>query len=177
MVLNRIPFLADTDNNKALIGSFIYEVMWELNVCFGLPEEQIGNDDNYNTIQRSIIADITCLYILMMKMLANVGGDASNPGGPVGGKYVSRTKAGSVEVEFKQFDLTKDAGLYSSGTGLFEMFKKSAIRKAAGLGCVIDICDDCSMTIQLLNAVPPPMIVVPDGSCCGGWWRTPPEQG
>lgn len=182
MVYTRLPFLEKTDTNKALIQSLTVEVMFDLDICFktGIleTEETEWSEDKYNVLQKSIIADIVCIYILLIQMLANIGGVASSNGssGSPAPKFLKQAKAGSVEVQWEQFDLNK-ATLAMSGEKLLDRFKKSAINKALKMGCIIDICDDCSLIASkaIEDSVAPLKIVNFASDCgCGG---SIPEQG
>lgn len=182
MVYTRLPFLEKTTKNDTTVKALIVEVMFELEGCFktGLFEttETEWGEDHYNILQRSIIADIVCCYVLIMQMLSNIGGVAASEGSEaiVASKFLKSAKAGSVEVEWEQFDLNK-ATLAMSGQSLLDRFKKSAITKAAGLGCIIDITDDASILItqSIMGTALPLKIVNFSNDCgCGG---NIPEQG
>lgn len=166
MVLNRLMFMADTPANEQLISSFTYEVMTQLNICFKLDEADIGDETKYTVLQKSIIADIVCLYILFMQAAGVAGGIGGNA--PTGATFISKAKAGSVEVEYSQFNIKTGSSLAMDGTALISFYKKQAINKAAALGCTIDICDDCSMSASLIyqNNVNP-FIVYPASGCEG----------
>lgn len=173
MVYTRLPFLIESVNNDEIISGFIIEVMSELEVCFkkGLNEFE-GEDwdeNQYNLTQKSIIADLVCVYILMLKMLSNVGGSGATEGSEevAPAKFLKSAKAGSVEVEWEQFDLNK-ASLALSGKSFLESYKKSAARKAASLGCLIDITDEYGVMIQdALDTTTLPFRIVHFQSC--GW--------
>lgn len=183
MVFTRLPFLEKTEANNNLIKSLVVEVMFELEICFktGLFEstELEWDESHYNVLQKSIIADIVCCYILIIKMLANIGGVASTETttGSVAGKFLKSAKAGSVAVEWEQFDLNK-ATLAMTGESLLNRYRKGAISKAAKLGCVIDICDDCSMTVMQAiadNIAPFKIVNFPSSNC--GCCGDVPERG
>lgn len=184
MVYNRLPYLADTPNNAVLVSNFILEVMYELEVCFlvdeDLPEDQdthVGNEGYYSIVQRSIIADVVAVYILMVRMLGNMAGTVidgvETPA--ISGKELSKVNAGSVGVEWSRFDLTKNAGLFTTGDRMLELYKKAAMRKARTLGCIIDICEDCSTAAELLLAPPDLHLFKVSVQACGSF--KPPEQG
>ena len=182
MIFTRLPFLEKTEKNMTMVKSLIVEVMYELEPCFktGLYEttEAEWGESNYKVHQRSVIADIVCCYILIIQMLANIGGTApvDGVGGAVAGKFLKSAKAGSVEVEWEQFDLNK-ATLAMSGQSLLDRFRKSAINKASSMGCIIDITDEASimLTMQVADNVMPLRVVNFSSDCgCGGQI---PEQG
>lgn len=186
MVLNRLPFLSDTDKNKQRISEFTLEVMYEIEPCLkidrNLPkggESRIGDEAYYSTGQRSLIADIVCVYILMLQMLANTGGVAEGSDiKAANNKFLSKAKAGSAEAEWEQFDLSKGSTLAISGNDLLNAYKASAIRKANLMGCLIDFCNNCSIAVELLlGYTMPTPIVVSDCGCCGNRGKTIPERG
>lgn len=155
MVYNRLPFLAVTPANDEIISMFILEVMYELEMCFrvdeNLPEgdpSNIGKEEVYSMPQRAVIADVVAVNILVMKIAANMGGLAVGAeDGTNNSKFLSRTKAGSVEVEWEQFDTKKGGGLFSSAETLLKLYQSAASRKAGMLGC--GICWDLAgMTIS-----------------------------
>ena len=107
MVLNRLPFLLDTDKNKNRVSEFTLEVMAELEVCFRVDKDlpqghlsRVGDENYYSIIQRTIIADIVAVYIIMLQMMANLAGvaDASSGITANSNKFLSHAEAGSVNV-------------------------------------------------------------------------------
>lgn len=184
MVLNRLPFLLDTDKNKNRVSEFTLEVMAELEVCFRIDKDlpqghlsRVGDENYYSIIQRTIIADIVAVYIIMLQMMANLAGvaDASSGITANSNKFLSHAEAGSVNVSWEQFDINKASGLVLTGEKLLMLYKKSAIRKAHSIGCLIDICDDCTLAVELMmnHTLPTPRVIVSsDCGCCG----QPPER-
>lgn len=184
MVLNRLPFLLDTDKNKNRVSEFTLEVMAELEVCFRIDKDlpqghlsRVGDENYYSIIQRTIIADIVAVYIIMLQMMANLAGVADAGSGITANsnKFLSHAEAGSVNVTWEQFDINKASGLVLTGEKLLMLYKKSAIRKAHSIGCLIDICDDCTLAVELLmsHTLPTPRVIVSsDCGCCG----QPPER-
>lgn len=169
MVRNRLPVLADDDINKLLVSQFILEVMHEINPCLMVDDSLIGIESNYTVIQQSIIADIVCAYILLSIFVQNMGGGAEDDvtGENSGGNtFLSKAKAGSVEVEFDKFSIKDSAILATTGPALLESFKRSAIKKAGNLGCIIDICDDCSISILSDQSILKPFIVKSNNCNC-----------
>lgn len=170
MVLNRLPFLEDTEANQTLVSTFILEVMFELELCFKVDAEDpdpsnIGDETKYTFLQKTIIADIVAYYILLIKMISNTAGSGGESASA--GKFLRRTKAGSVEVEWDQFD-TKLGGMSMSGEAMMMLYKKSAMRKASKFGCIIDICDDCTVNVETETPfIPFKVITDPDCGCSG----------
>jgi len=167
MVLNRLPILNNDDVNKLLVTQFTTEVMHELNLCIQKEDTEIGIEANYSVIQQSIIADIVCCYLLISTFVQNANGGVEAPDGTTvgGNSFLKKAKAGSVEVEFDQISVKDSAALVNSGPALLESFKRSAIKKAATIGCIIDICDDCSVTIMNNSTPDTPFIVVNSSNC------------
>ncbi len=181
MVLNRLPFIQDTPKNTTLISNYTLEVMMELDVCFHIDKglvapdpSRLGKEEFYSIAQRAIIADIVCCYILMIQMItASVAG---SDGVPTSNKFLSKAGAGSTFVEWQQLDVKK-GGLHTAGADLLAMYKNSAIRKAHNIGCIIDICGDCTTMaqIQAMYEIAPFQVVTVNGcGCCGDNY---PERG
>lgn len=179
MVLNRLKFLLNTPENTAILSIYTIEIMSELEQCFRVDKDlpivppdttNIGNENKYTLPQRVVIADLVCVYVLMAMLTGNMAGTVDGNGDPVAPspKVLTRTKAGSVEVEWEQFDVKKGAGLYTTSESLMDIYKKSAIRKARALGCIIDICGDCSLAVELMMDAFLPFKVISGLSCSGG---------
>ncbi len=69
MVYNRLPFLTSATPLDLVIDTFIYEVMTELEVVFNIGSSDpslIGQEVYYNQGQKSLIADVTAIYALMV---------------------------------------------------------------------------------------------------------------
>lgn len=168
MVLNRLPILNDDDTNKLLVTQFTTEIMHELNVCIEKEEADIGIEANYSVIQQSIIADLVCCYLLISTFAQNMNGGVTDTttGETSGGNtFLKKAKAGSVEAEFDYLSVKDSAALLTTGPALLDSFKRSAIKKAASIGCIIDVCDDCSITVQGLSTPSTPFIVVSSNNC------------
>ncbi len=132
--------------------------------CFAIsskeaPNNVIGVEANYSVIQQSIIADLTCLQMFLVAASEAVGGNAADSTEALN-TFLSRAKAGSVEVEFEAFSLKDNPTMAMSGAQLFAYFKRNAINKAAQLGCMIDICDDCSIKFLVDQSIKKPLIVI-----------------
>ena len=168
MVLNRLPFLVEDDTNKLLISQFTLELMHELNPCMLKSEDEIGIELNYTVLQQGILADLVCCYLLLSTFAQNMnGGITDADGNTVGGNtFLEEAKAGSVEVKFGQLSVKDSAALISTGPALLNSFKRSAIKKAATLGCIIDVCDDCSVSVLLDSTIEKPFIVVTSNCGC-----------
>lgn len=150
MVYSRLPFLVQSADNEALLSQFIVEYMYELDICFKVDAENttpshIGNEQYYSILQRSIIADLVAMSVLNIQIMANMTGSSSSGVTAGEAKFLKSAKAGSVDVEWEQFDV--DTSLVLSGEKLMDSFIKSAIRKARNLDCMIDICEDCGLSI------------------------------
>lgn len=166
MVRNRLPFIADTPANTTTISNFTLEIMWELEPCFkvGVPDPtKIGHEENYTVPMRTIIADIVSIYILILTAALNSGSSSSSSGTT----FLERAKAGSVEVQYGQLNVNTSVMLNMNTPGLIEFFKRSAIRRARKLGCIIDICDDCSIGIESMTKGLIPPFITGSGNCNG----------
>lgn len=176
MVYSRLPFLAKTSNNDTVIANFLLEECYEMQVCFqiGLDPNtgitdwtKVGVESSYNVMQKSILADLVSLYIILLVTAASTQGDVqSDPPIPVPSvKFLSKAKAGSVDVEWKQLNMNETIGFFTSADGLLSKYKSSASRKARTYGCILDICDDCAVNLQLGNLMP--FVTVSDCPGCG----------
>jgi len=128
LVLNRLPFLSDTLKTTTSLGMYTIEIMAELEPCFRVDElpieppatTNIGDENKYSLAQRVVVADLVCVYVLMGLIVGNMAGTINEEGELVAGspKILTRTKAGSVEAEWEQFDIKKGAGLYTTADDL-----------------------------------------------------------
>lgn len=167
LVRNRLPFLEDTEDNQNLVNDFFQEVAWELEPCFRVSyledgtvdEDQIGVEANYNMAQRSVIADLVSVYILLLYAVANTQGTSTVTPATT---FLKRAKAGSAEVEWGQFSIKDGLSLTMGADALINRYRDSAMRKARNFGCIIDICGDCVGVLQS----PLPFITV-TGCGCG----------
>lgn len=165
MVLNRLPFLVDSVGNEQKISYFTFEIMSQLNICFQLANADIGKEEKYSTLQKSIIADLDSLYILITQAAIAAGGTAGS--GASNGKFLKRVKADVVESEWEQFDVTKGITFAISPTQMQDFFKKQAITKAASLGCLLDVTDDALVAYIQSMSTPKPFITFQSSGCDG----------
>jgi|AntAceMinimDraft_13_1070369.scaffolds.fasta_scaffold01517_5 hypothetical protein len=175
MVFNRLPFLTNNTGNLTKLGEVILEVMSELEVCFmintlrpeGETDSWVGYEEKYLLEQRVVVADVVAVYLLLYRMIAETGGVSDGTkDGTAEGKYLKKTKAGSVEVEWDQID-SKKGGMSSSVDGLLEMYQASARRKASLIGCMIS-WDNADMIVDRERNIEMPFIVVSDCGCNDG---------
>lgn len=157
MVFNRLPFL-DSDDvpTQDTVKDFIFEVMHELEPCFQIGADNVGLEQYYTYTQQSIIADVVAVYILMYQAATNAQG---TPGSAPTTRYLKRAKAGSAETEWGQFSTKDGVGLFITADGLIDRYKKSAARKARNLGCILDICDDCTAQDPAYQGVYPILMI------------------
>lgn len=166
MVLNRLPIIADTPENRTLISNFILEIMVQLNKCLKKEDSQVGIESNYTLIEQSIIADLTSLNILMVAAIESTGGNATS-GAEAVNTFLKKAKAGSVEVEFGPFSLKDNPTLATGLDSMYKFFKNNAINKAGQIGCMIDITDDFSIKFLMDDTIIKPFIIVGDCGCGG----------
>lgn len=168
MVFNRTRFLDSEDvPTQTLIKHYIWEVMNELEGCFkisikldgSIDLELIGQEQYYNTAMRSVIADIVATYVLMY--ISGLNSQGSTTETPTI-KFLKRAKAGDAEVEWGQVSIKDSNQLFIQAPSLIDMYRRDAMRKARNLGCIIDICGDCT---ALLDNAAMPFIVVTDCGC------------
>lgn len=177
MVRNRLPFILDIVANQTILSNFTWEIMNQLEICFRIaekvaPDNVVGQEGNYTALQQSIIADLVAVYVILMQaaggwdfttgLPATTGSAASTT------TFLKKAKAGSVEVEYDQFDAGKGAGTTAIGnTSLLNFYKKNAINKAGQSGCIIDICDDCSLNVMNINMPTINPFIIVNACGCG----------
>lgn len=160
MVYARLPFLLPGDTNATAIGHYALEAMFELNSCFMVEAEEIGNEPAYSVLQRSIISDITSVYLLIAKTTGATAGVSDGVSeGSSEGKILTKSVAGSVEVEWEQLS-SSNGGMMSSAKALMDSFKLSARRKAKTLGCDISWDNADILVDREYKAPMAPFIVV-----------------
>lgn len=187
MVLNRLPFLGATEANYSVISNFIQEVCWELEPCLKIrlyknnvgeeisDTERVADEENYTQSQKTLIADMVALYILMQFALGvspvseSEGGTSSGSSGGAA-TFLKKAVAGSVQVEY---DLVSSE---ASGTSFYDklkvdslemlnMYKKRVNDKALLFGCVLSICEDCFSTENMGTGGLPFIVVSKNGDC------------
>lgn len=168
IVRNRLPWVKDTPENKELISNYTLEVMYQLNSCFQIPGDKIGQEENYTIIMQTIIADVICIFFLMAVLSSSVtGGESTTEGGGESSQntFLKTAKAGSVEVEYEQFDSSKSGGsdaymsLKLKAPDLISLYKGDAMSKASSIGCYLNIFDDGTLSVGC--AAKKPFYVVP----------------
>lgn len=162
MVFNRLPFLYDNGTNRTLISNYALEIMSELETCFGVDNvtpapvpSNIGDESKYKLSQLVVVADLVAVYLLLKFMALNSGGVGTLGGSsptPAVTKFLKKTKAGSVEVEWDAVNFKDSVGMYTNGDALVKLYRSSAIRKALNLGCVIDITEEGGLSVSCLTA-------------------------
>lgn len=159
MVRNRLPWVKDTPENKQVISNFTLEIMYQLNACFKVDDDKIGNEKNYTIVMQSIIADVICIFMLMSALsgalsIGNEESTGDESGGTTqNGTYLKAAKAGSVEVEYEEYSSgsgsssTSYASLKLKAPELISMLKSDAMSKAGSMGCYLNIFDDGSLSV------------------------------
>lgn len=162
MVRNRLPWIKDTPENQKVISNFTLEIMYQLNPCFKVEDDAIGNEKNYTVIMQAIIADVICIFMLMSVMSGSltIGNESSITEGGDGSvtqekTFLKSAKAGSVEVEYEEYSSDSGAGGASSAyvniklkaQEQIALLKSDAISKASILGCYLNIFDDGSLSV------------------------------
>lgn len=161
IVRNRLPWIKDTPENEKVISNFTLEIMYQLNSCFKIEEDKIGNEKNYTIIMQAIIADVICIFMLMSVMSGalSVGNEEKTDTGSGGtgqtGTFLKSAKAGSVEVEYAEY--SSGSGSSSSSSSYMSlklkapeqiaMLKSDAMSKAGSIGCYLNIFDDGSLSV------------------------------
>lgn len=156
------------------VSLMCYEIMTELEKCFKvryrsmvanvltelerLPEnekfENIGDEQFYKILEKSIVADLVCMQWLFkkaMELAATIGTNSTGTGTDAPpATIIKKAEAGSANVEFMPLE-TKNVPMLLNIQNLMSGFKASAERKALTLGCVIDINDDMVFRAYLNN--------------------------
>lgn len=167
MVLNRSQFIKNTPENEETISNYTLEIMYQLNYCFKIDEADIGNEDLYSINMRAIIADVICVYLLSTMSTNILAMNSINESEHLDiekTKYIKTAKAGNVEVEYDQFDKSKNRvkidTLLIKLEALINLYTSDAKTKAAAYGCTISLFDDKETEVLPSNK---PFIVNPYG--------------
>jgi len=149
-VQDRLPFVLTDGTEDDLINRLRDEVFHSLKVPFEkkeLTDPEIEDEGNYDSDQLSLTADVTSCYMIFRKTVGNVGGVEG--AAPTGSKFLKKAKAGSAEAEFAQAKAS-DGGFMGMDTSkLLTWLKKEAYRKARAMGFILDICEDCSLAVDI----------------------------
>jgi hypothetical protein len=154
-VYNRIPFMVENDTNTELILSFAAEVMGELYKVFDISDADMLDDTKYSILQKSLIADLASIQILMRQSLLNGEGNGSNAA--AGNKMLKRAKAGETEAEFAQLKASDGTKLLMTASQLAEKYMNDALRKARTMGFILDIKQDGEFVVSVMSHPLPPM--------------------
>jgi len=164
MVYNRLRMLEVSDRNNDAIQDFFEEACYELNKCFGKSPEDVAIEVNYDTEQKSILADMVTVMMLVTLIGVGLGGDNQTGGAPIlpSVKYLKKAKADVSDVEWGVINVNENVGLYSTADSLITMYKKSAFRKGRTYGCILDICETCTEALKYTKV---PFVIVQDAHC------------
>jgi len=162
MVLARLPMLSNTQNNQDLISLFIFEVMSEMEVCFKVDEDlpegddsRVGNEEHYDMVRKMVTADIVSVYLLMRRSLMDTAGVAgADTDGVSNPRIITKSVAGSVEVEWEQLDIKKGGGMHASSAALINRYQDSATRKGAQIGCIIAWDEGMTVACEINYTLP-----------------------
>lgn len=172
----KLSTLINTEDSVTIdvLSMTCYEIMTELENCFKsryraivdtqlteldrIPENEnwgnIGDEQFYKPLEKSIISDLVCVQYLFRKALELAGSIGTNTTGegdaPEPPTIVKKAEAGSANVEFMVLE-PKNIPLMMDIQKLLRGFKDSAERKALTLGCIIDINDDMVFKAYLQN--------------------------
>lgn len=161
MVLNRLPFVEDTPNNRKVLSEYTLEVMNDLEGCFkvgvvdDIPVEgRVGVETYYSVFQKSIISDILATNILVNKAISNVGGNNQTlPIEEVETTYLKKVKAGSVEVEYDQVSLKDKMILAMDTSAMIARYREDAKRKLASIKCIYDTTDLMNSDVSHISMI------------------------
>jgi NAD-dependent DNA ligase len=169
LVFNRVGFLAKIQSNADIISNYIVEVCNNLESCFQVSWydnnhvrqttqdiTRIGNELNYTISQKSLIADFVAIYMLERNAVINMGGksvdDVTGDLTTSDKTFLSKAGAGSVVVEYSQFDSNK-SNLKTSIDYIVSRLKEDAFAKGKDMGCLLDICPKCLEKFLELQAL------------------------
>ncbi len=151
MLLNRLPFVQDTEKNKQLASERTVEIMYEMENCFKVSLLEDGTYDNsrigqemyYNIPQKSVIADILSMQLLMTQAIKLSGGYYEN-GEHIepSTTFIKEAEAGSVSVTYEQFDVEKKAVIAMDTNTIYNNFKGGVVRKLSVFGCMYVVGED-----------------------------------
>lgn len=167
LVFNRIAFLSPTQNNADIISNYIVEICNEIEPCLQISwyndagerqkirdKTRVADESKYDNEQKSLIADMIAVYLLRRIAGLNASGATIADTGLVTDSdktFLSKAKAGSVEVEYDQFDGNKVSSMGLGASTLIEQYEQSAFKKGRNLGCLLDICQECLEKILKAN--------------------------
>jgi len=135
------------NKNEQLISRLTYQVMVQLQACLDKPDDELGDEQYYTEIERSLIAALVAYYVILIQI-------AANSGGGIGGftdksssninelLYVKSAKAGEVSTSWDIFNVDKSSALSMNAEKLIELQKADAICIGRQLGCLFEVCED-----------------------------------
>lgn len=166
MLANRLTFLDFTDSSlDTLSSNFIAEAMHELNVCLSKEDAQVGNEANYSFAEKSLLADVVAVQLLMNQSIKNIYGTVGNVTDVNAvDKFVKSAGAGSAKVEFEQVDNKKSSSKVLGLDTLIDMYRSAAVRKGHKLGCDLVFLENGGLEISCGSCDPVfvPFCVVTD---------------
>lgn len=156
IVLAMLTFLTElTDGDAIDFWTRHYQTL--LKECLGKDDTTVYDESTYDYGQRTLIAYLVCISMLASKAMAQAG-KVDSSGNPVYPKYVKKSKAGSVEVEFGIVS-ADESGFYISLTEMTQYFKNMAYAQARVYPCSLAFLG------PMVTSSFPPFIVVPWPSC------------
>lgn len=168
MVYTRLPYLESTDPNDTILDMYILETMFELEMCLKKDKDllvgdptKVGVESNYAMLEKSLIADVVSVYLLIRQ--STIATTADITGGGTSGKVLTGVKAGSVEVEWEipEAASSGSTGLLSNAAKLMELYMNSSTRRALQLGCTLIWSEDGLLSIGFAdNGAKYPLLVV-----------------
>jgi hypothetical protein len=156
--------------NEQQVSRYILEMMYVLQPCFQIdPATDIGDESKYNMLQRLVIAELVCYYIVLLQSSANVQGAAGTQSGAAPQKYVQSSSANGVSVTWAYLSLNNAPYLALNAEKLMNQFKYQAACFGKQLGCQIEICADggisCSCNAECSPTILHPFIVADKLNC------------
>ena len=147
-VKNRLPYLDNSIDD--IINEFICEVQYRIQIYLSKTDLQVEDEAEYKVIEKSLIADITCCFLIMRKTVENIEGNIST-GATGGGKYLKGAKAGEVGFEFALPTKNDITSFGLDTASILQGFKSSACQIAFQLGFSLTVCNGGSIEVGYLE--------------------------
>jgi len=161
-------FRIEGNYSEKQISRYTGQMMRIMQSCFNFTPAQFGDEAFYSEIQRMIIAELVCYYLVFQQTVINSQGDSNSSETLVGGRRINKAKAGEVETTWSMFKLSDSGLFYQSAEAMMEGFKANAKCYAEQMGCTVQICGGsiscaCSLKTPFVST---PFIIRQDKKSC-----------
>ena len=157
--------------NEQLISRYISQMMYIMQSCYSMPVDEFANETFYSEVQKMVIAELVCYYLVFQQTVANAQGNNSFTSTTTelpAGRKISKAKAGEVDTAWSMFKLSDSGLFFQSAEAMMQGFKANAECYAKQLGCIVQICGGsitCSCAIKTPFVDTPFIIWQDKGSC------------